>query len=470
MNKVIFVIDIAHILCFNNIDKSLVDWEKINMKKIYTLLFVAVASSTVLACSNNGQNETKPEEIKLDDVTGFKYEEGILSFDSVTGATNYEYVFSHKGEEVYKDILDVTSVDIEALGLEGNIDLSVTALCENGKSDPSTYKFIVLSTFSDVVFEAENYLYNFGTGKSDSNFRNNPLASNGAYVGGLDDAGHGIYINYLCPFEGDYKIESCYCYHKTSSITEAHHDIWVNGQYASKFIYTEDTGWGGATFNPAKTNTTIHLIKGWNTISIMKNGTSSDNWGDFAEIDYITLYGNSEQYNVDDLDTYGIRPATYRLEAEMGSPRRKFPNGLYQCKNPCIVEDSDHKYSNGFIMGNIENKYDGVEWHFDSPVAAKYSIKIAYAAGMFEGCKPAKPSFIVTNAAIGLQKNIDFLDYEIKQMDELEYTGWNNPVVAEQSFELTLQQGDNFIYCLLMNDSGFFQIDYCDLTFVEEVM
>lgn len=453
------------------------------MKRFNVLLSILAAFAMILTnCSSTSTDssettssstqETSSEETsvaKLDTPTGFNYEDGVLSFDAVEGATRYQFVFKHNGEILYQDELDVTSLDVEALDLVGNIDLTVVAINDVSESEPATYQFVVLITFDEVTFEAENYLYNFGTGKSDSNFRNNPLASNGAYVGGLDDAGHGIYINYLCPFDGEYDIESHYCYHQTSAITEARHEIWVNGQYDSEFNYTEDTGWGGATFNPATATTKIHLNKGWNTISIMKNGDSSDNWGDFAEIDYLVLKGNDEQYNPDELSSYGLEPATYRLEAEMGSPRRKFPNGLYQCKNPCIVQDETHHYSNGFLMGNIENKYDGVEWHFNSPVKAKYSIKIAYAAGVFEGCKPAKPSFIVTQEAVGLQKNVDFLDYEIKQMDDLEYTGWNNVREAEQTFELVLEQGDNFIYCLLMGESGFFQIDYCDLTFIEEV-
>lgn len=432
------------------------------MKKVSIFVLSLIPLCTFLSACN--KNTTK----KLADIEGITYQDGILSFNPVEGATGYEFIFSHKQEIVYQDKLNVTSLDVESLGLEGNIDLVITAYCKNGKSDPASFSFAVLTTFDEVIFEAENYLYNFGTGKNDSNFRNNPQASNGAYVGGLDDAGHGIYIDYLSPFEGDFVIESHYCYHQTSNITKAHHDIWVNGAYQTGFEYTEDTGWGGATFDPAITTATIHLLRGWNTISVMKNGVESNNWGDFAEIDYLRLIGNEEKYNVDDLDEFGIRPAKYRLEAEMGSPRKKFASGLYQCKNPCIVEDNDHKYSNGFIMGNVENKYDGVEWHFNSPVPAKYSIQISYAAGMFDGCQPARPSFIVTPLAIGLQKNIDFLDYEIQQMEALPYTGWNVPTVAQQTFELNLIQGDNFIYCLLMDGSGFFQIDYCDLAFIEE--
>jgi len=432
------------------------------MKKNKSILLASFSMAMLLASCGGPK--------KLANVEGFTYEDGILSFNPVEGATAYEFVFSHKGEIVYQDTLEVTSLDVESLGLEGNINLSIKPVGENAYGEAVDYSFSVLSTFNEVLFEAENYLYNFGTGKSDSNFRNNPQASNGAYVGGLDDGGQGIYIDYLSPFAGEFTVESYYCWHKTTAATCAHHAVWVNNVYQTDFNYTEDTGWGGASFTPAVSTTTITLVKGWNTIGIMKDGTEADNWGDFAEIDYIKLIGNEEKYNIDDLDAYGVRPNKYRLEAEMGSPRRKFPSGLYQCKNPCIRFTNDMTFSNGYIMGNIENKYDGVEWHFDSPVKAKYKIQICYAAGQFEGCKPAMPSFVVTPKAIGLQKNIDFQDYEIKQMSALPYTGWNNPSFVEDGFEITLDAGDNFIYCLLYGDSGFFQIDYCDLTFIEEII
>lgn len=129
----------------------------------------------------------------------------------------------------------------------------------------------------------------------------------------------------------------------------------------------------------------------------MKNGDSSDNWGDYAELDYFVIHGDGSEYNADDLLEYGETPAYYRLEAEMGSPRLKNKNSnMYMCKNPPIVQQDGLVYSNGFIMGNIESNYDGVEWQFNSPVKAKYRVRLAYAAGAFEGSTPARPSFIVT--------------------------------------------------------------------------
>lgn len=204
----------------------------------------------------------------------------------------------------------------------------------------------------------------------------------------------------------------------------------------------------------------------------MKKGDASDNWGGFAELDYFVIKGNGASYNADDLLEYGERPAAYRLEAEMGSPRKKNPqNNLYECKNPAILSDGAFKYSNDFLMGNIESNYDGVEWHFNSPVKAKYRVKIAYAAGEFEGSKRAAPTFMVTQEQVAMFRNADFEDLEKATFKNLPYTGWNNVTVADGYVEIVLEKGKNFIYCLKLDsaDSGIFQIDYADLIFVEEV-
>lgn len=428
-----------------------------NRKKVLWIALTSVCALT--ACQKN---------VTLGKVGNIRYEDGVLSYDEVEHAEGYDVVFSHAGEVVFEDRISDTSIDVESLGLEGNITFSVSAYLGSTKGEKTVYEFTVLTAFGDIVFEAEDYLANYGTGKEQCNFRNNILAHNGAYVGGIDDAGQGIYINYLCPIAGTYTLESYY----TTDMPIAHDDVWVNGKFQAKYDYTAKTGWGGDTYNAEKAEVQITLEEGWNTISVMKNGDSTDNWGSFVELDYFVLKGNGEKYNVDDLAKYGPRPSAYRLEAEMGSPRRKNQDiGLYECKNPCIAQTEENQYSNGFLMGNIESNYDGVEWQFNSPVKATYQVKIAYASGAFEGSSEASPSFIVTQEEVGLTKNIDFLDHEIKTIEHLPYTGWNQVAVAEKTVEITLEQGKNFIYCLKLDSvgSGFFQIDYVDLTFVREI-
>lgn len=407
-------------------------------------------------------------KVKLGDVEGIVYENGILSYDEVSGAAGYDVVFSHLGEVVYEDKIEDTAIDIESLGLEGKIKLEISAYAGSSVGAKTTYEFTVLSTFGNIVFEAEDNLYNFGTGKKQSNFRNNTMAHKGAYVGGIDDAGQGVFINYLCPVAGTYDFTVYYCMNPESGFNVAYNDVWVNGEKQARFTFDEVTGWGGDRFDAANTTERITLEKGWNTISVMKNGDASDNWGGFAELDYFILSGDGSTYDVDELASYGTRPAAYRLEAEMGSPRRVGTSGMSECKNPCIKEYADKKFSNGFIMGNIESNYDGVEWHFNSPVKAKYSIKLAYASGEFDGSKLAKPTVIVTQEEVLLYKNADFKEMEQHTFAALPYTDWGNVTVTDESVEITLEAGKNFIYCLLLDsaDSGFFQIDYAELTYI----
>ena len=105
---------------------------------------------------------------------------------------------------------------------------------------------------------------------------------------------------------------------------------------------------------------------------------------------------------------------------------------------------------------------------------AKYELTIAYASGAYDGSRLARPSFVVSQEEVALFKNADFKKLPIVTMDSLPYTGWNNVTVAEQKVEITLEQGKNFINCLLLDDvnnvrSGFFQIDYVDMKFIGEV-
>ena len=430
-------------------------------KLLSVLLALLMAAGLIVGCAQ--------ETVTLGQVGNFAYADGILSFDGVEDAEGYNVSFVRNGETVYADRLTVTTIDIGSLGLEGRLTVTVSAYAGESTGEPASYSFTVLSVFGDVVFEAEEYLYNFGTGKSQSNFRNNPLASNGAYVGGIDNAGQGIYIDYLCPVAGTFEIESHYLcgWEDFVKVDTARQEIWVNGEYQDTFVYTENTGWGGAgSFSPAVATAEITLQQGWNTISVMKNGTSDNNWGEFAELDYLVLKGDGTEYDADSIAENAVRPSYYRLEAEMGSPRKY--DGIMTALNPCIVQDDTYQYSNGFLMGGIEHVNDGVEWHFNSPMPARYQVRLAYAAGEFDGSSQATPTFIVTQEAVGLFQNADFERYEQFVLDPLPYTGWNQVEVAQQTVEITLEAGDNYIYCLLLGESGYFQIDYIDLIYLGE--
>lgn len=432
-----------------------------NKKFLAAALSVAMVVPFAAACGNEDKGPN------LTEVDNIAFTDGVVSFDKVTGATGYNVTFMHGTDVVYEDTLTDTSIDVESLGLEGNIKLTIAATAGKKVGPSVDYSFSVLSTFGDVELEAEDYLRNYGTGKGTSNYRDNPLAHKGSYVGGIDDAGQGVYIDYLCPVAGTYDFD---CYY-TTAMNPAHNDVWVNGVFAAKYDFTDNTGWGGATYDASVATVKITLKKGWNTICVMKNGDQSDTWGSFCELDYFVLKGDGSKYNKDELTAqYGVRPEAFRLEAEMGSPRHANSEGITTVSNPCAGAGDGSKYSNGFIMGNIESKYDGVEWHFNSPVRAKYRVKIAYTSVAFEGSKKPKPTFFVTQGEIGLSKNVRFDEMGGVTMAELPYTeSWESVTVSEATVDIILEKGKNFIYCLKMDDCGLFMIDYVEVSFVEEL-
>jgi len=430
-----------------------------------TLALSGCGKGTVSTASGKSSDATSSvsHPLTLAAVTGLAYQNGKLTFNAVTGAEGYKVVITHQGESVYSSSVMATEVDLSSLELAGNLLAKVKAYKGLEESPEASLEFVVKVAFGDIVIEAENNLYNFGTGKDTSNFRNNTLAHGGAYVGGVDDAGQGVYINYLSPVAGTFAFDAYY----TTDMNPAYNDVWVNGVSVARFAFSEKTGWGGASsYNAAMATVNIPLVKGWNTISVMKNGDSTDNWGSYAELDYFVLHGDKSEYNPDDLSAYGSHPSAYRLEAEMGSPRKKNADTkLNTVKNPCIKEDATNKYSNGFLMGGIESAYDGVEWHFYSEEKAQYTLKAGYASGQ-DG---AYLSFYVSQAAIALTHDADFADMTPATIKGLANTGWNKVTPTATTASITLEAGENYLYCLKAADSAIYQLDYVDLSFVSVV-
>ena len=87
------------------------------MKKINILLLVLTSLSALASCG-----EITPS-VRLNKVDNISYEDGILSFDEVENAEGYNVKFTHRDEVVYEDKIQDTALDVESLGLEGNINL-----------------------------------------------------------------------------------------------------------------------------------------------------------------------------------------------------------------------------------------------------------------------------------------------------------------------------------------------------------
>ena len=436
-------------------------------------LFLLVLPLLLSACS--GGNEKPQTDIK---VQNLRYEGTTLKFDAIDGATGYSLRLSKNDVVVFNDVIGLNSIDLAPLNVYGNVKVSVCPLFTDKLAKYADLDIVSLAKFDEMFFEAETGCYNIGTGKDVSNYRWNECASDTYYVGGIDDAGQGVYFNILMPFSGTFELQ-CF-YTSLPTYVNAHDDVLLNDEFVGQLHFDEGRGWFGPTEDAEHIDYFLHLPcaklsinfkKGWNTLSIFKNGSPEDDWGGNAELDYFKIIGNNQTYNPDDIEgLFGAEPAYYRLEGEMGSPRKfNKESRRRECKNAPIVEKGMEKFSNSFVLGNIESDFDGVEWRFKAKKSGKYAIKLCYSSMAFPGSKKAKPTYIVTDEPIDLGQEEFFDFYPHYRMAELDYTeDWSTFALTDE-VQLDLQKGVNYIYCLLLDEenSGYFEIDYADIRMVD---
>lgn len=436
-------------------------------KRILLLPFMLL---TITACNNSGGGLPQTDIT----VNNLKYENTVLSFDKVDDATGYSLKLIKNNSILFEDVITKNSIDLSVFNVYGNIEVDVCPLFKEKLGKSSVISIISLKKFDKIFFEAESGCYNIGTGKEVSNYRWNECASDTYYMGGIDDAGQGVYYNLLIPRAGTYELRCHYA--SLAEYVNAHDDVLVNNVYSGQLHFNEGKGWFGSSpvsylLNLPVAKINVSLNEGWNTISVFKNGSAADNWGSFAELDYFELIGNGETYNPDVLEKqYGKEPEYYRLEGEMGSPRKLNKESLRrECKNPPIVQKAGESFSNNFVLGSLESDYDGVEWRFKTQKSGKYNLILSYASMEFEGSKKPKPTFVVTQDPIDLDDNDLFDYYKHYYMPQLEYTSSWSTFSRTEEIVLDLEQGVNYIYCLLLDseDSGYFEIDYADIWFRE---
>lgn len=207
----------------------------------------------------------------------------------------------------------------------------------------------------DSLIEAENC-----TSNNTGNYKGNALAHGGAYVGSLNDAGQGVRLTYYAYEAGTRPID---VYYTTGSVG-SYHGIYVNGTYQSRFTYSTNTGWGSTSaYNAAKASASVTLTSGWNTIDVIKCGTSSDSpsYGGWAELDYFVLHGLGHTY---DPSTY-TAPTSYRFEAEQG-----------YIHSASTAPATSSNASLGYIASRINATGQGVDFSINVP-SGNYQLKVS---------------------------------------------------------------------------------------------
>ena len=77
--------------------------------------------------------------VKLGQVTNIRFEDGILSFDEVKNAEGYNIKLTQNEEVLYEDKITDHQIDIDSLGLEGEIEFEISAFKGNTVGEVSTY-------------------------------------------------------------------------------------------------------------------------------------------------------------------------------------------------------------------------------------------------------------------------------------------------------------------------------------------
>lgn len=161
-------------------------------------------------------------------------------------------------------------------------------------------------TFS-YRFEAEEHAVGL------AQVRSNPLASNEAYVGGIDRFNDGIVINARIEHGGPYLLTVAY----TAEFTGDHpsHELKINTVSKGVVDYEESTGWGATGFyEPAFVSKEVTLVPGLNSIALLKTSIANK----WAEIDYVTLDSMPGETYVED-EPEEIVPGIYGVEDRLSN-------------------------------------------------------------------------------------------------------------------------------------------------------
>jgi hypothetical protein len=399
------------------------------------------------ACNNIDNVNVDKLQIGLGDVNNLRYSNQAIYFDKVKDALRYHIEIEYKNETVFAKDIKVNQYDVEILNLVGENTVYVTAYNTSKKSKKAKLDFTITNIDSDTIYEGEHGLLSYGDNNA-SNYRNNPLAHNGAYAGGLDDCGAGLHFDHYSYLAGTRNFEIYY----TTDVVNSWHDVYVNGVKQAKAVYSERTGWGGVDkFSPRKVTVEINLEIGWNNIELVKTGTSSDapQWGGFAEVDYVVIKGTGQEYIVD--KEAGI--PVFKLQAEMGSAIKwDIDRQEWTIKNPAKYYP---EASNHYMLGNIDNEGEGVDIHINVPKRGYYSVQMAYAQdNSFDTF-----ATLYTDEAPRLKVKLPLP----------EKTGWGTPTLSAVSDVLEFAQDGNHLYIKKSGETGSFEIDYVLLTYVGEI-
>lgn len=323
----------------------------------------------------SGDGEYTAYTNELGNPIGFAFENGVSSegahielkeggslhnVSALTGIKSIAATF--EGGEVYL----ATGYRVDGLGEKEAISSGEKVLLDGGAnyfaiSAPAgaiieevtiSYDCVGFPLEEDVRLEAENFTTNLA-----SNYKGDPLASGGAFVGSLDNGGQGISFDYFAYSAGTREVEIAYA----TATPGSYHGVYLDGTFVTTAEYEENTGWFGDGHRFALTSVELELKEGWNSIALVKDGRKGDaNFGGWAEIDYIEVKGLDIPFNPNLYE----EKAEYVFDAELA--HWHIDNG----KLP--FQDANNRL--GYSVGEINAEGMGVDFENLSLPAGKYNF------------------------------------------------------------------------------------------------
>lgn len=210
----------------------------------------------------------------------------------------------------------------------------------------------------DVLLEAEDAVLNPNHISIDES------AHGGKYALNFNDCGQGMYFRYYAYEAGERKVDVAYA----TNMDYSYMTMFVNGQNGVRVDFTEVNGWYGDAKIMSIATVTINVKQGWNEIYLIKNGTNEDNWGGFAQIDYIKVKGTGKDYTG---QTFDRTVNSYKFECEIAEWH--WANG-----NTRPTNWSNDGFSLGYGLGDMNAAGDGVKFTFVAKSTGTYKVRLAY--------------------------------------------------------------------------------------------
>lgn len=208
----------------------------------------------------------------------------------------------------------------------------------------------------DVLLEAEAAVLN------PNHISNDDSAHGGQYALGFNDCGQGMYFRYYAYEAGTREIDVAYA----TGVDYSYMTMFVNGEAAARVDFEDVNGWFGDAKIMSIATVKVNVAQGWNEIYLIKNGTADDNYGGYAQIDYINVKGTGKDYIG---QTFDRTVESYKFECEIAQ---------WHWTDGSIRPAAWNEFSMGYGLGSMDNDGDGVKFTFTAASTGTYKVRLAY--------------------------------------------------------------------------------------------